>query len=137
MALSTPFVPFGAHHLIALAFVVMGSAAVIVLAGRIKNSNWERTVAWTLVLVVTGQELAKKWMLVTVYGFPWVEQLPFGLCSLNAFLCAVMLGARSYRLFEVAYFWSMAAPFRRSLRRTWSSGSPVPRSGCFLSAMGW
>lgn len=105
--MTVPFVPFGTHHFVTLGVISVATIAVVPVASWVSAGNRERYLAWGLVLIVAGQELAKKVLLVALYGEPWVEQLPLGLCSLNAFLCAAMLMMRSYRLFEVAYFWSM------------------------------
>lgn len=42
------------------------------------------------------------------YGMPWERLLPLQICDLNAILCVMMLMLRSYRIYEVSYFWAMA-----------------------------
>ena len=40
-----------------------------------------------------------------VYGLPLLEHLPLQLCGMSVILGAFMLWLRSYRLYEVLYFW--------------------------------
>ncbi len=47
-----------------------------------------------------------------VYQQRWVEQLPFQICGILFFFCAWMLWTRSYAVYEVIYFWTMAGTFQ-------------------------
>ncbi len=54
-----------------------------------------------------GLEAFKTWQGLTVHGEPWQEHLPLHLCRIGSYICTFMLLTRSYRLFEVAYFWGI------------------------------
>ena len=54
-------------------------------------------------------EIFNLWFSIGVEGLPWQQSLPLHLCRLSAILCAYLLVRRSYRVFEVSYFWAMAA----------------------------
>lgn len=47
-----------------------------------------------------------------VYGTRLVDQLPLQICGVMFLLCAVMLWKKSYRVFEIAYFWGLAGTFQ-------------------------
>ena len=106
--LESSFTLFGPAHLttlgviVALCLTIPRGVRFAVNGGRITH------VARFLAALLLFQEVIKLWVFVGIYDLPLAQKLPLDLCRLNAFLCAAMLLKRSYSLFEVAYFWSMA-----------------------------
>jgi len=113
---------FGAPHLLALALVaalVWGAARV----GRQQPGLW---LAWLLAAALLAQEGAKQVVFIGLLGHGWQRTLPLDLCRINELLCVVMLLARSYRAFEVAYFWSMAGSVTAMLTPALTATFPHP-----------
>lgn len=113
---------FDAGHLLALATVaalVWGAARL----GRRQPGPWP---AWLLAAALLAQEGAKQVVFVGLLGQDWQRSLPLDLCRINELLCVVMLLARSYRAFEVAYFWSMAGSVTAMLTPALTAAFPHP-----------
>ena len=101
------FALFGAPHIITL-LLICGLAVTTYHVGAAAHQAGrarQLAMAWALVLVFI--EAFKFWLAVGVFDQPWTESLPLHLCRLSTLLCAAMLALRSYRIFEVAYFWVM------------------------------
>lgn len=99
------FTLFGPDHLATLAIIV----TLAVFFGWLgKTTRGSKTVAWTLALFILLVEISKLVVIIGVQGHPWRYSLPLDICRINVFICAATLILRNYRLFEIAYFWSMA-----------------------------
>lgn len=101
--LSPDFSLFGGAHLGALGLLLLAS----LLLTRGSRTTSVTPLAQTLAVLLLIQEAVKVFMFISVYDQPWAQSLPLALCRINEFVCAYMLVARSYRAFEVAYFWAM------------------------------
>ncbi len=114
------FVLFGASHVATLT-VVVGLAVAVAWAGR----RWRHPgLAWSLAALLLIQELVKLQVYIGVLGGPWQEHLPLAMCRVNELLCVAMLVLRSYRAFEVAYFWAMGASVTAMLTPDLAQGFP-------------
>jgi hypothetical integral membrane protein (TIGR02206 family) len=102
------FVTFGTSHVTTLLIITLACIALFPLSNKIAHTGWETTLARTLALIIVI-ELTVKTIGNAVYGFPWTKLLPLQICDVNALLCAWMLFKRSYGVYQVAYFWAMAA----------------------------
>ena len=98
------FILFGTAHLLTLAVVLSISIIVCYAARHDRNHRLALPLALFLIL----HEIFNLWFSIGVEGQPWQHNLPLHLCRLNAILCAYLLLRRSYRVFEVSYFWAMA-----------------------------
>jgi hypothetical integral membrane protein (TIGR02206 family) len=93
---------------IALLTITAACGVLLPLSRKIAHTRWETNLARTLALLMVI-ELAVKTVGNAIYGFPWNKLLPLQICDINALLCAWMLVMRSYGVYQVAYFWAMAA----------------------------
>lgn len=121
------FTLFGTSHLVTLT-VVTGIVVAAAWGGRQRRIP----LALPLALFLLAQELVKLWLFVAVYDQRWLASLPLDLCRLNALLCAWMLIRRSYRTFEVSYFWAMAGSTSALLTPDLQAGFPDPRYLAFF-----
>ncbi len=71
-------------------------------------------------------EAWKTWQGFTVYNEPWRELLPLHLCRISSYLCAFLLVTRSYRLFEVTYFWGVGGSLAALLSPDLNFNFPHP-----------
>lgn len=113
------FVLFDTDHLVALAVV----AAAAVLAGRSARpaAPW---LGWLIAAALIIQELIKLQLFIGELGQDWRRSLPLDICRINELVCVYMLARRSYRAFEVAYFWAMGASVSAMLTPALPSGFP-------------
>jgi hypothetical integral membrane protein (TIGR02206 family) len=97
----------GIPHIVALAVCAVAAVG----AHRVGRWSSGRRIAWFvavgLAVSLLFLEAYKAWLWVFAYGEPWRDHLPLHLCRISSFLCVAMLLARSYRLFEVVYFWGI------------------------------
>jgi hypothetical integral membrane protein (TIGR02206 family) len=103
----TGFVFFGPSHLAALGLTAGACVSVPFLARDLAVRGRAGLAAWVLVAGIMAYQLASFGWRVGVMRIPWVQDLPLHLCDINAILCAIMLVTRSYRIYEVAYFWAL------------------------------
>ncbi len=119
---SPAFVLFGRTHLLTLALILALSIWISRVAGR----PCARRLPWIVAVLLIVQEIVKIYALIGVYGVPWTHSVPLDLCRINEFLCAFMLVGRSYRAFEVAYFWAMGGSVSALLTPALAQGFPHP-----------
>ena len=124
--LEPSFTLFGPAHLATLG--VIGALCLAVPQGVRVAADRGLTahVARFLAALLLCQEVIKLWVFVGIYDLPLAQKLPLDLCRLNAFLCAAMLLKRSYSLFEIAYFWTMAGSVAAMLTPDLPYGFPHP-----------
>lgn len=122
--MASTFVLFGIPHLTAIAFALGFSIA----AYRLPHTAWGRAhvdrIAVAAAVGLVGLESAKAFFWIVWQGEPWFEHLPLHLCRISSLLCAAMLILRSYRLFEVTYFWVMGGSIPAMLTPDMRDGFP-------------
>lgn len=130
---SRDFVLFGAGHTGTLALIGVLCVATGVL-GRSRHNT--TLVARGLAAALIGQEVLKLYYFIGVADLSWQTNLPLHLCRVNELLCAVMLVARSYRVFEVSYFLAMAGSISAMLTPAIAYGPPAPEFLLFFAGHG-
>ncbi len=123
---SPPFELFGADHGTALVVVVLSTVAGYLWGRSAGRDGGDRRAAILLAVLLIIVELVKPWLAIGVYQQPWAENLPLHLCRISTLLTAVMLLSRSYRLFEVAYFWVLGGGIPALLTPDLAHGFPHP-----------
>jgi hypothetical integral membrane protein (TIGR02206 family) len=105
----TPFALFSASHITAVA-AVLGSCLLLVYLLRPSHARPQRRRVLRHVLAVFAILNLVAW-----YTWEWMVglsswsfSLPIQICTAATILCPLMLWCRSYRLFEVVYFWGFA-----------------------------
>ena len=132
MAEAPAFELFGTAHLLALAMTLALAVAISRAPDAATTTPLAKLMAFVLLLIV----LTKPPMYVLVYEQPWTRSLPLDLCRINELFCVYMLLARSYRMFEVAYFLAMAGSLSAMLTPDLLHGFPDPRFLLFFASHG-
>lgn len=83
-------------------------------------------VAIVLAVMLIALEGYKTQQGLTVYQQSWQEVLPLHLCRISSYLCCLMLLLRSYRLFEVTYFWGIGGSVAAMLTPDLEAAFPHP-----------
>jgi hypothetical integral membrane protein (TIGR02206 family) len=125
---SADFSLFGGAHLGALGLLLFAS----LLLTRVPRTTSVTRLAQTFAVLLLAQEAVKVYMFIGVYDQPWAKSLPLAFCRINEFVCAYMLLARSYRAFEVAYFWAITGSVIALLTPDLRFGFPDPRFVSFF-----
>ncbi len=104
-----PFDTLGTKHLLYMGATVLVWIVVLWLGLRRLDPKQGRRVALGLAFFSLAQELADD--LLRVYHGVWAAEtaLPFHLCSLGMLVSVWALLSRKQLVFEVAYFWVLAA----------------------------
>jgi hypothetical integral membrane protein (TIGR02206 family) len=117
------FVLFGSAHLLTLALIAGLGAAL----SQVPRADSVTPLAWVMAVLLLAQEAVKQYIYVGIDGLDWRHFLPLHICRVNEFVCAFMLVRRSYRAFEVAYFWAMGGSVVALLTPDLAQGFPDPR----------
>lgn len=99
------FVPFGLQHWLGTGITVAIAVLLPVLVrwyASPPGQDAARRIIAVCLLIDIGLGLAVR---VGVYGLPLLEHLPLHLCGMSVTLGAFMLWLRSYRLYQVLYYW--------------------------------
>jgi len=123
---------FGSTHLLMLMATLALGLLIARSPERADVGGLARTIAWLLLLLT----VAKPIMYVGIFDRPLAQSLPLDLCRINEFFCVYLLLARSYRMFEIAYFLAMAGSLSALLMPDLLHGFPDPRFVLFFLSHG-
>jgi hypothetical integral membrane protein (TIGR02206 family) len=131
-----PLILFGPEHLLTVTLV----AALAVLLPLLANRQLDRAGRDRLGLLIAAlllvQEAIHIWLLASHYGRPLHDLLPLHLCGLSVLLCAWVLAARSYRAYEVVYFWAWGGTTQALVTPDLAVGFPDPAYVAFFVGHG-
>lgn len=102
------FILFGPSHLLALMTILFVDALLVFWVWRSRSERLDKIVRYTLAILLITQELSLSiWRL---YWHQWHPgfSLPLHLCGAAIILSAVLMINKSYRLYEIIYFWGLA-----------------------------
>lgn len=101
------FALFSPEHFLVMALLAVGGFLILYASRRCASEKGTRNLAIVLGVFMIVQELFDRGYHVLLVGDRLADALPLHLCGMSVFLSAVMLMNRSYRLFEVMYFWGL------------------------------
>ena len=104
-----PFDTFGPKHLLYLGGIAVVCIVVLLLGLRHLTPQQRRQVVVALAILSVGQELLDDLIRLSRGGWTVAEDLPLHLCSLGMLVSAWALVTKRQLVFEVAYFWGLAA----------------------------
>jgi hypothetical integral membrane protein (TIGR02206 family) len=105
-----PFELFSVSHVAAMIVSFGCMIGLYVLRNRI-SCRGKGVLKWLLVvLLVLSEALFQIWYFINDHWDVAIN-LPFQLCSISLYLCAVMLITKNYRIFEISFFASMIGAF--------------------------
>lgn len=132
----TLFELFGLQHWISSG-VTIGSAVLLPwLVRRAADSRLQETLGRVLALCLVGYLVVGPVVRAGIYGFPLREHLPLHLCGASVTLGALMLWLRSFRVFEVVYFWGIGGVLAALLTPDLQMGFPHPLFLLFFAGHG-
>ena len=132
---SQSFELFGASHLATLV-VIAAVAIVLPLAVRRLAPHQARHVAYLLAALLLGQEAIDLWRQIDARNLSPAALLPLHLCTLAVYLTAWTLVTRSYRTYEVVYFWGLGGTMQAMLTPDLTARFPDPTYLRFFAAHG-
>ncbi len=111
----TSFTPFGSTHLWTIAVILALSLGMPLALRKWGSERLIRRIAVTVAVLGVAHELLKTWGWVVLYDQPVGTSLPLEICGISVFLAAVVLIWRTYRVYEVVYFWGLAGALQAIL----------------------
>lgn len=111
----TPFVLFGASHVVALITPFVLPLLLAWIVRPLEHPRTDRIVRWTLGVAMTVNWAA--WMLM-LHGKGWLgvdNAFPLNLCDWATVATVVTLFWRNQRTYELAYFWALAGTLQGML----------------------
>ncbi len=105
-----PFELFSISHLAAI-IVSFGCMMVLYVFRSNIQGRLKSMLKWMLVVFLILSESTFQMWYILNDRWDIAINLPFQLCSLSLYLCAIMLITKSYRVFEVSFFVSMSGAF--------------------------
>jgi len=129
------FIPFGIAHVSTMLII---GVMIFVIPMALKKVNHRRVLgnARILAALLIISELGKPLISVLVYNNQLNTSLPLHLCGIAAFLTAWTLWCRSYRSFEVVYFWGIGGGIPAILSPDLLAGFPHPAFFYFFVSHG-
>lgn len=102
---ATAFVPFGLQHWLGTGITLAVAVLVPVLLRRHASPRGQETARKVIAVCMFIDIGLGPALSAGVYGLPLAQHLPLQLCGMSVTLGAFMLWLRSYRLYEVLYYW--------------------------------
>ena len=121
-----PFVTFGTAHLVAIGVTLCAALLIPLAVRRWIDSARYASIGAGLAVFMVMHEIFRIFMLVAFFDRPLIGHLPLHLCSAALVLSVFMLWRRSYRLYEVAYFWGLGGGLAAILTPDIPFGFPHP-----------
>jgi hypothetical integral membrane protein (TIGR02206 family) len=110
--------------------------AVATWITRAAPRDHHHRLAQAIAALLLVQEAAKLYFFIGINDLPWQRHLPLDLCRINEFVCVYMLARRSFRAFEVAYFWAMGGSAMAMITPDLAQSFPDPRFLLFFLGHG-
>ena len=121
-----PFEPFGLQHWLGTG-ITLAIAVLLPVWLRRRASFHGREAARKIIAICMFIDIGLgPAVRAGIYGMPLTEHLPLHLCGMSVTLGAFMLWRRSYRLYEVLYFWGTGGAIIALLTPDILRGFPHP-----------
>lgn len=102
-----PFEEGGIYHIIPILFVLIGVALIIVFREKLRNYQYEKRVRYAFAFAAIFMEVSLHLWKAFNGNWDFPESMPIGLCAFSMMLGVYVMFTKSYKVFEVAYFWSI------------------------------
>ncbi len=119
-----PFILFGTAHLSGLVIAVILAVALPLYAKRRLSGNHQDLLGRLLGWTVASAYLS--WLVLELAAgtFDAAKHLPFHLCRIANLLLPLVMVRKSFRAYEILYFWGLSAMFQSSFTPDIQAGFP-------------
>lgn len=116
---------FGTQHWVATAITV-GAAVIVPLVVQRLTAERQEFARKALTICLVVYLLAAPVIRAGIYDLPLRDHLPLHLCGISVILGILLLWRRSYRIYEVVYFWAAGGTLAAILTPDVEAGFPHP-----------
>lgn len=96
---------FGSTHLLTMGALALAGAAILYGTRRWATREQAKAIGVGIALFMLVQEIFDRGLHVYYGDSFWEHVLPLQMCGASVFLVIIMLTSRSYRIFQLVYFW--------------------------------
>ncbi len=101
------FVEFGIWHIIPLVLITLGVILIYIFRDQLKNYKYEKWIRYSMGVFGIIMELSLHIWKAMNGGWHFPQDMPIGLCAFSLFLGIYVMFTKSWKVFEIAYFWSI------------------------------
>ncbi len=131
---ATRFVLFSLSHFVSIAIIIAACVLIFSLRNQLKNHT--KIFELILIFILISSESTLH-ILRYLYGAWWLStSLPLHLCGASIILCIILLISKSYKVYEIAYFWGLIGATQALLTPDLALGFPDIRYIQFFVAHG-
>jgi len=102
-----PFEIFSTPHKTALISIVLVNIFIFIFSARLKDNIINKFIRYSLAVILILMEVSLNVWYIVNNTWSLEFSLPIQLCDASLFLCIFMLFTKSYRVYEIAYFWGL------------------------------
>ena len=105
------FVEFGFGHIMTFVITILGLVFLYIYRKQLKEFKYEKHLRWGIAIFAFVWEIGLYIFRLTESPVPpWNDVVPFGsLCGITLFVAIAILLTKSYKLYEIGYFWTFGA----------------------------
>ena len=105
------FQEFGIGHIMTFVITIVGLILLYIYRKQLKNYKYEKQLRWGIAIFALVWEIGLYIFRLTENPVPpWNDIVPFGsLCGIALFVGMAVLVTKSYKLYEIGYFWTFGA----------------------------
>jgi hypothetical integral membrane protein (TIGR02206 family) len=122
--------------MVTVALIALTATMLPLVATRRLDRVGRDRVGLLIAGLLVGQEVIHMWLLTNHYARPLHSLLPLHLCGLSVLLSAWVLAMRSYRAYEIVYFWAWGGTTQALLTPDLDAGFPDPAYVAFFVGHG-
>ena len=101
---------FGIYHNLMLLFMIGIIALIYIYRLKIRNYKYEKRIRYGIAGTAILAELSLYIWIVSHGEWVWLSDIPFGaLCGLTLYIGIIAMFSKSYKLFEIGFFWTFGA----------------------------
>lgn len=101
------FEEYGIWHILPLIVILTGVLFIYFFRNKLKNHKHEKYIRYGIASFAIIMEVSLQvWKIGNgIWSFP--DSMPIGLCQFSLFMSIYVLFTKSWKVFEIAYFWSL------------------------------
>lgn len=102
-----PHQAFDVYHVASLALIVITVYLIYFFSKKLKSWEYEKAFRYTLGIFSIIWEIALHLWQYANGIWTWADSAPVGLCAFSLFMGIYVMFTKSYRVFEIGYFWAI------------------------------
>lgn len=105
---SAPFILFSKQHIAAIGVLTAVYMLLYLKKESLRKEKIDRAVRYITAAALILQEISLNAWEISAGIWSAADSLPFHLCGILVVVCPIMLVTKSYKIYEIAYFWGLA-----------------------------